>query len=177
MNNLLILISVLLFSVDVSAVKTEKGTLRINAVVRNNTCSVSSASQNIAIDMGAEATKLFYQAGTEARENPFDIILENCGPAATGVKASLTGSPHAADLTVFSLNNPQASVTAKNIGIAVYDMYGKRIEPGKDSGTYVLNGVGSNGTVLRFVARYISTAIPVTAGKADGSLIFTLTYD
>lgn len=177
MNNIFIVLCFLLVSLSASAAKTEKGSLKVKAIVRNNTCSVASVSQNIRIDMGIEATKLFYQTGVEARDNPFNIVLENCGPAAKGVKASLSGVAHPSDSSVFILNNAQAPNTAKNVGIAVYDRYGKRIEPGKDSGTYVLNGAGSNGTGLRFVARYISTAMPVTAGKADGSLIFTLTYD
>lgn len=177
MNNILIALLLMFFSLNADAVKTDKGSLSVKAVVRNNTCSVSSASQNIVINMGVEATKIFYQTGTEARENPFDIILENCGPAATGVKASLSGRAHPDNSTVFMLDNPLAASTAKNIGIAVYDKYGKRIEPGKDSGTYALNGAASDGTGLRFVARYISTAMPATPGRADGSLTFTLTYD
>lgn len=177
MNNLLIAICALVFSLHAFAAKTEKGSLKVRTVVRNNTCSVSSASQTIAINMGAEATKLFYRAGVEARDNPFDIILENCGPAAKGVKASLTGKPHPADPSVFEINNPQAAGSSKNVGITVYDKDGKRVQPGKTSGTYLLNGAASNGTGLRFVARYISTAMPVTAGRADGIMTFTLTYD
>jgi major type 1 subunit fimbrin (pilin) len=177
MNNILIAFCVLLFSLNAEAVKTDNASLIVTATVRNNTCSVSSDSQMIIINMGFEATKFFYQTGVEARDNPFYIILENCGASASGVKASLTGSAHPANPSVFMLDNPQDVSTAKNIGIKVYDKSGKPVKPGGNSDTYVLNGADSNLTGLRFVARYISTAIPVTPGRADGSLTFTLTYD
>ncbi|MGE6178852.1 fimbrial protein [Aeromonas salmonicida] len=177
MNNITLACCLLLISCQVSALKTEKGSLTVKAVVRNNTCAVAAASQNIVINMGAEATKLFYQSGVEARDNPFDILLENCGPAAKGVTVMLTGTAHSVDRSVFALNNPQAASTAKNIGIALYDIEGKLVEPGNVSSGYPLNGELSNGTGLRFVARYRSTGMPVTAGRAGGSLTFTLTYD
>lgn len=177
MNNILIALVSLLVIFPVSAAKQETGQLKVSAVVRNNTCSVSAASQNVVIDMGAEATKLFYQKGVEARDNPFDIILEKCGPAATGVTASLTGNAHPADASLFALNNQAAPATAKNIGVAIYDKDNKRVAPGKKSSTYMLKGELSNGSGLRFVARYASTAAQVTAGRADSSMTFILTYD
>ncbi|WP_447884806.1 fimbrial protein [Serratia fonticola] len=176
MNNIFIVLTVLL-SLPVFAAKTDNGQLKVKAVVKDNTCSVSAASQNIVIDMGVETTKLFYQKGVEARDNPFDIILENCGPVAKGVKASLTGNAHPADTSLFALNNPMASSTAKNVGIAIYDKDDKRVAPGKVSATYVLKGPLSNGSGLRFVARYASTAASVTPGTANSSLTFILTYD
>ena len=177
MNKRLFACFALLLSLPVHSAKTENGQLEVSAVIRNNTCSVAAASQNIVLNMGAEATKLFYQSGVAARENPFDIILENCGPIATGVRATLRGNAHAANSTLFALNSPLSPTTARNIGIAVYDQNGTRVEPGNTSGTYTLNGPLSDGIGLRFVARYVSTATPVIAGRADGSMTFTLTYD
>lgn len=177
MNKVTLVCLLLLVSFQASALKTDRGSLTVKAVVRNNTCAVAATSQNITINMGAEATKLFYKVGIEARENPFDIILENCGPAAKGVKATLTGNAHPANRSLFSLNNPLAASSAKNIGIAVYDVEGTRVEPGNASAVYLLNGQFSNGKGLRFVARYVSTAMPVIAGRAAGTLTFTLAYD
>ena len=177
MNKVTLVLLLLSVSFQASATKKVQGSLTVKAVVRNNTCAVAAASQNITINMGAEATKLFYEVGIEARENPFDIILEHCGSAAKGVKATLSGKAHPANPSLFSLNNPEVASSAKNIGIAVYDVKGKRVEPGKVSAAYVLDGELSNGNGLRFVARYVSTARPVIAGRAAGSLTFTLTYD
>ncbi|MGK3160217.1 fimbrial protein [Enterobacter kobei] len=177
MNRLLFAFFAILLSLPVHSAKTENGELKVRAVIRNNTCSVAAASHNIVLNMGAEATKIFYQPGVAARENPFDIILENCGPIATGVRATLSGNAHAANSTLFALNSPLAPTTARNIGIAVYDQNGTLVGPGNTSGTYALNGQLSNGLGLRFVARYVSTATPVIAGRANGSMTFTLTYD
>lgn len=177
MNKLFLAFFALLLSLPAHSAKTESGELKVRAVIRNNTCSVSAVSQNIVLNMGAEATKLFYETGVAARENPFDIILENCGPIATGVRATLSGNAHPANSTLFALNSPLAPTTARNIGIAVYDQSGTRVGPGNTSGTYTLNGQLSDGIGLRFIARYVSTAVPVVAGRADGSMLFTLTYD
>eukprot|EP00102_Acyrthosiphon_pisum_P027522 XP_016664732.1 PREDICTED: protein FimF-like [Acyrthosiphon pisum] len=127
MNRLLFALFALLLSLPAHSAKTESGELKVRAVIRNNTCSVSAVSQNIVLNMGAEATKLFYETGVAARENPFDIILENCGPIATGVRATLSGNAHAANSTLFALSSPLSPTTARNIGIAVYDQNGTRV--------------------------------------------------
>src|SRR5690606_39987981 len=139
----------ILLSLPVHSAKTENGELKVRAVIRNNTCSVAAASHNIVLNMGAEATKIFYQPGVAARENPFDIILENCGPIATGVRATLSGNAHTANSTLFALNSPLDPTTARNIGIAVYDQNGMHVGPGNTSATYALRSeerrVGKDG--------------------------------
>lgn len=174
MNKWLIALGALSLSMHSMAVKTQ-GKLNVSAVIRDNTCELSAASTNIVVTMGTLSSKQFFRQGAVGHDNPFKITLEKCGSLANNVSVKFDGTAATADKDLFALDNPDASSTAKNVGIAIIDSNDSRVLPGKYTTSY--SGLNNKGKTLNFKARYVSTAFPVKAGKAGATLNFTMAYD
>lgn len=178
MNKWLISCGLLALSLGAEAAKTERGQLKVSAVIRNNTCELSAASVNIIVNMGTFSGKDFYQPGITGTDSPFTITLEKCGDVAANVSVRFDGTAHPANGELFALDNAAGTTTARNLGIAIIDAErNKPVLPGRETDKYALNGLSTTVRPLSFIARYVSTAFPVTAGRADASVNFTMTYD
>lgn len=149
------------------------GTINITGNITDNTCTVSPDSQNFTVDMGNVASKQFYQAGDATNYQPFDIYLEKCGAAASGVTVSFTGPTDSLNPDLLQLNGGTSA--ASGIGLGIYNQDKSLISIGKESEQTTLTPNEATVT-LSFYARYVADGASVTAGAANTSATFKLTY-
>ncbi|MCP1205607.1 type 1 fimbrial protein [Pantoea sp. B550] len=168
LNRKLALIAILFSG---SALSASEVTVNINGNISSNTCEVDTASSKLTVQMGMIATNTFSQTGAASPSVPFDIKLVDCGADASSVSVTFTGTGDSTNGDLVAV----ASGGATGLGIALYDYQGKQIAVNKASNAVTLNANADN--TLNFSAAYVSTAPNVTAGAADGSATFSLTYE
>lgn len=142
-------------------------------------CAVDMSSMNQTIQMGQVRTASFATTGATSAAVPFDIKLTGCDTA-------LIGSPAAPQTVavsfvgVASSTNPNALAisggagTATGIGIQIRDSSGTPVRMDGTPGT--AHEIDRTTMSIPFQASYISTAAAVTAGTANATATFALTY-
>ncbi|ASM19672.1 fimbrial protein [Serratia marcescens] len=157
-----------------SPVWADLGTVNIymRATLVSNACSVSTDSINKTVNLGVWATKQFVETPAPVPLVRFTINLEDCGPAASGVKLSWNGTAHASNNELFALTSGS---TATNVGVELLDWNRKRIAPGYTTPAYGLTANASS-VSIPFYARYMRAGGAVTAGTANSMATFTLDY-
>lgn len=146
--------------------------LYMRATLISNACSVSTDSVNKTVNLGVWATKQFVETPTPVPLVRFTVNLEDCGPAASGVRLTWNGTAHASNDKLFALT---AGSTAKNVGVELQDWNHKRIPPGYITPAYGLTASTSR-VSIPFYARYVRAGGAVTAGTANSMATFTLEY-
>ncbi|MCW7649164.1 type 1 fimbrial protein [Serratia bockelmannii] len=144
--------------------------MRANLV--SSACSVSADSINKTVNLGVWATRQFVETPTPVPLVRFTINLEDCGPAASGVKLSWNGTAHVSNNELFALTSGSS---ATNVGVELLDWNRKRIAPGYTTPAYGLTANASN-VSIPFYARYVRAGGVVTAGTANSMATFTLEY-
>lgn len=148
----------------------------INLVMRanliSNACSVSTDSVNKTVNLGIWATKQFVETPAPVPLVRFTVNLEDCGPAASGVRVSWNGTAHASNNDLFALTSGS---TATNVGVELQDRNHKRIPPGFITPVYEVMASASR-VSIPFYARYVRAGGAVTAGTANSMATFTLEY-
>jgi len=136
-------------------------------------CSVRNA--RIVVPMGNIKTTEFSGVGSSpaaSNTRAFDIpLLCDLG---TRVYVSLTGAAVSGTTGVLALDSAGSSGVASGVGIQVLSnnvpvTFGKLSLVGTST-------TGPIGNIIPFQARYYQTAQTITAGKANSSATFTLTY-
>lgn len=146
--------------------------LRMTARLVSSACSVSTESVNKTVNLGVWATKQFAETPTPVPLVRFTVNLEDCGPAASGVRLTWNGTAHASNDKLFALT---AGSTAKNVGVELLDWNRKQIAPGYITPAYGLTASASR-VSIPFYARYVKAGGTVTAGTANSIATFTLEY-
>lgn len=145
--------------------------IRMTATLVANSCTVSSDSKAINVDMGRWASKQFAMS-RQGAPVPFSINLEDCGAGTSGVTLVFNGITDAVDNTLLAINGTDA---AKNIGIAILDGKKNRLPVGKASEVYSI-AANEKRIPLQFFGQYVATSLPVTPGTANADATFTLEY-
>ncbi|EQA1667118.1 fimbrial protein [Enterobacter bugandensis] len=146
--------------------------LYMRATLVSNACSVSTNSINKTVNLGVWAAKQFIETPTPTALVRFTINLEDCGPAASGVKLSWSGTQNASNNELFALTSDSS---ATNVGVELLDWNHKRIAPGYTTPAYGLTA-NSSSVSIPFYARYVGSGGAVTAGTANSMATFTLDY-
>lgn len=167
------------------------GTVNFNGQIVDSPCSIDPSSENIIVPMGTVSrTVLNGAAGKKSTPSKFRILLTNCGASAKGATVTFTGKSDGKVTDNLAINNagqvgsagdptstpPTASsgvVAATGVSIELGDSAGTKIPVGSASKAYVL-GVGDN--PLQFQAAYVSTGATVTAGPANSTAQFVVSY-
>lgn len=146
--------------------------LYMRATLVANTCSVSANSINKTVNLGVWAIKQFVETPTLAPPVSFTVNLEDCGPAASGIRVSWQGVSQPSNSELFALTSDS---TATNVGVELLDWNRHRIQPGATTPAY---GVTANASSVSipFYARYVRAGGSVTAGTANSMATFTLDY-
>lgn len=150
---------------------SEQGTINIMGDIHNNTCIVDTTELNV--DMGNVAAKQFYRLGNVPRPVRFSIGLKACGQEVTGVAVKFNGQSAIAGSPLVKLDATVGAATG--LGISIMDKNKTQIPVNNDSSVYPLVS-GNDTATLDFYAQYSAYAIPVTAGPANASVTFTMTY-
>lgn len=157
----------------VSGHVSAQGQVNITGNILSNTCTVSAGDVNKTVALGSVAGKQFTSVGSVSQAIPFSLTLENCGPSASGVAVTFTG---AADVNNGQLLATEGgNGTASGVGVAVLDSAHKLIPLNSASPVYGLVP-GQTTSVLQLYAEYMSVESGVTAGAANASATFQLTY-
>lgn len=164
--------SALLMSIASNA-NAHDGTVNISGTITDNTCTVSPDSKDFTVTMGNVASKQFYQAGDGTRYEPFTIHLEKCGGAANGVTVAFSGTKDSRNTDLLAI--PSGTGVASGMGIGIYNQDKSLIPVGSDSVQTKLTPNQASVSIV-FYARYIADGGAVTAGTANASATFTLTY-
>lgn len=146
--------------------------LYMRATLISNACSVSTDSVSKTVNLGVWATKQFVETPTPVPLVRFTVNLEDCGPAASGVRLTWNGTAHVSNNELFALTSGS---TATNVGVELQDWNHKRIPPGYITPAYGLTANASS-VIIPFYARYVRTGGSVTAGTANSMATFTLEY-
>ncbi|MGO4393822.1 fimbrial protein [Variovorax sp. M-6] len=138
-------------------------------------CTVDTGSRNISVPLGKVARSRFEGVGTTAGDKPFKIQL-NCQPgqnAQNFIYLRMDAQQDPATTAPGVLKITGGTGIAGGVGIQVLDAKAAPVTFGGE----VLVGPSKDGAyVLPYTARYYQTGSAVTAGRADGTATFTLSY-
>lgn len=164
------------------------------------TCDISLASSNMYVPMGTENMGRFSGPGTGAEWHDASITLVNCAQFLGNSSGGGSGGSFNGTTTTYSLTPNRAEVTLTPLNGIVSAANGvMKIDdhPQKASGIgiqlsttrstsgkidfnspvpYALPQDGSSTMTLPLYARYVQTESTVSAGKANGRLEYTITY-
>lgn len=144
--------------------------MAFNGNIKIASCTVDTGSTDQTVSLGTVGAAQFKTPGDKASPTQFAIKLGNCPPGTNGASVTFSGTGDSQDPTVLALDSDGAT----GVGIELSDVTGSKINLGTPSAFYGLVTSGSN--ILSFSARYVATAVPVTAGKGDATAQFTVNY-
>ncbi|KHA57341.1 hypothetical protein NM74_06895 [Aeromonas hydrophila] len=160
---------VLLFWGMAMSVSAQSIMIPITGYIGENSCSVSTASKDVVVDLGTVSTQEILNNG-QSKLFPFKIKLEECGTAAVAVKIKFTGSADNIMPGLFKVDDGGA----KGVAIEILSPNLSRLEPGKYGPALALTAGSEN--ILNFYARYNMTSTAIEAGAANAKTTFTLEY-
>ncbi len=143
--------------------------LRLKAEIIDQSCTVASDSQNINVPLGKWLTTSLVNVGDRTTSIPFSIQILDC--KAQAVSVSFVGPTDQTNTNYLALNN---TATAGNVAIEILDKDRQILPMGSFSTPE--NSGNSDSLELNFFANYISTRGQVTAGNADATANFVLSY-
>ncbi|CPR21579.1 fimbrial protein [Brenneria goodwinii] len=146
--------------------------MQLTVTVIANSCVVSQDSVNKTVDLGSWASKQFIGTQKSPEATPFQINLEDCAAAATGVQVTFSGTQDATDGTMLALSSDS---TATNLAVEILDKDRNQIPLGQASEVYALTANASSASLM-FYGRYVRTGAAVTPGSANADATFTLSY-
>lgn len=154
----------------VSSTMTASGTRMLTPA-----CSVDTGSRNISVQFGNVPLSSFGGPGSTSASRPFNIVL-HCRSGLDAQNAIYLRMDATADASnqpgVLQISQSGGGV-ATGVGIQVLDKNSTGVSFGDD----VPVGPSRDGSyTLAYIARYYQTAARVTAGSANGTATFTLTY-
>ena len=141
------------------------------AIIQNIACTVLNTSINV--PMGAVNSNQFSGVGSTAGEADFSIPLDCQNNARVNVTIAAGGGGELdTNLGVIGLDG--SSTNSEGIGIQIlYNNVGVVL-----NGEYFITQVSNPGLLyIPFTARYYQVSDSITAGTANGSATFTMTYN
>lgn len=159
---------------SVSSVFAAGGQVNFTGEIIDAGCDIVNTPSNpLNVNMGSVATTEFTGAGSTAAATKFVLQLKNCPATVTSASVKFDGTNVNGDTSVLALT-PQSGV-ATGVGIQLSDSANAVVPLFTASQAYALTPVQDNN--LEFVARYIATSSTVTAGPANASANFSVTYN
>ena len=154
-----------------SAVYAADGTINFTGNITDKACTVGIANSG-SVALGSVAATAFKQAGDTAAATNFTITLSACPEATKNATVTFDGTA--------SSNNKVIALTttsgvATNVGVGIYEADSSTAitlrEPAKQQAL-----TADTANVLTYVAKYVALGSGVTAGPANATTTFTVTY-
>lgn len=160
---------------------TSNGSVDFTGSIVNTPCAITSANQNLSVDLGQVKASSFTKKG-DVYNDPklINIVLSNCTvDATTPYKATVTFSGSGADtgktaLAVSSGSDTSGKAVATGVGIQILDGTNKVLNLDTASSSFNITKTEMN---LPFSAQYVSVADTVSPGLANGHADFTVSYN
>lgn len=174
MKKSIIAMSLAALSLGASAVYAADGTINFTGSVTTDACTVNTASATQTVALGSVNATSFKAAGDVASPTKFTIQLSSCPNTITKAAVRFDGTPNATDSRLLSLSSGQS---ATGLAVAIYEADGNTIIPLQTASTGITIDSGKTVNEMSYVAKYMSTAGSVTAGGANASTNFTISYN
>ncbi|EPT6973898.1 fimbrial protein [Cronobacter sakazakii] len=157
------------------AATTGEGQVNFTGEILDAGCEVvNSQSSPLAVDLGKISKTAFTGIGSTTNITSFVLQLKNCPETVTKASIKFGGTADTDNVDVLALTGGTGA--ASGVGIQLVDADGTPLNLYTASADYALEtGTATNN--LEFGARYIQTGATVTAGVANGSSTFTVTYN
>lgn len=164
-------------------VTVDGGKINFSGSIVATPCAVDSDSDGQTVKLGQVPANHFTAADMTTSPVPFTIKLTGCklnadtsGSAYTSAAITFRGTTVADKSSVLALASASGSgdTVATNVGIQILQSGKPLIIDGSSSATKQTLLAGSNS--LDFSAEYIATSASVTAGSANSSIDFQVTY-
>ena len=149
------------------------GSITIDGLIEDNSCTVAQESVDQSVTLGDIASRQLRQAGDSSLPVAFSIDLQNCGSGTTGVEITFTGDADDANPSLLALTKDSGS--ASGLGITIKDDRSTPIPLNQASRTYTIDPTQADNR-LTFYAQYTATSSEVTAGTANATATFTMTW-
>lgn len=145
--------------------------INFRGMVKQSSCDVDSASQNMQVNMGQVKVNQFTGPGSVVNQKQFTLSLSNCQNVES-VDIYMTGQPDAINPDYFALTN--VSDAADGVALLITTVSGQRHSP---RGNIVNNPINyASVKQLHYVASYVQTKNAVQTGKANSIADFTIVY-
>ncbi|MFG1173978.1 fimbrial protein [Erwiniaceae bacterium CAU 1747] len=165
----------LLSGISTVVAQAADSTITITGNVIDNTCRVSTASQDFTVDLQKYSTKRFFKQGSASEMVPFSLIFTSCGSAATGVRVGFNGVTLASDNTL--LKNDAAVNAAGGMGIQILNADKNVIVVNQETNSIDWSPVNAGSpSTINFYARMVANDYPVTAGLVRATATMTLEF-
>lgn len=138
--------------------------------ITGNTCTVSSESESIDVDLGVTSSRTFAAVDDIGPKKTFSIKLTDCDSSFSGVKVMFDGTTDDDNQNYLKLNDGGSS----GLAIQILDESNNVLPLKSWSSTYGSSSITSLDII--FYARYVATNIPVTSGSANAVMTFLLEY-
>ncbi|MBV6694000.1 fimbrial protein [Serratia quinivorans] len=173
------LIALALFAGSVSVVQAADGTIKFTGNVTETACEVQS---DASVALGNIQKSAFLSgAGATAGATRFTITLTNCPISTTSATVKFDGTANSTNSSLLALNTGS---TAKGLGVALFEADGSTPIPLATASNAITLATTTgadesavNRATATYVAKYMSTAAAVTAGTADATTNFTVSYN
>ncbi len=150
------------------------GKINFTGTILDSACTVNTGTATQTVDLGQIPKSSFSAKGDVAAATRFTIVLDNCPTAVKTASVKFDGTADANDTSILALSSGQ---TAKGVGVALYEKDGVTPIPlATLSKSLTLDTTASYSNQMAFVAKYKATEATVTAGTANASSDFTITY-
>lgn len=144
--------------------------IHVMGMLYGNTCTLSTDSKNININLGHNSQRQFLAIGAVSQiKTPFYIRLEECGPTFKGAKITFSGEVNNSDDRYLKTDGE-----ASGLAISILDKNSKVIPLNTAITTYSLSG--ANRVDMLFYARLVATNLPVTPGNVTGIATYMVEY-
>jgi len=164
---IILIFFIILFSAEASPAERQLGSVNMtfSATVKSYSCKIESIPP---VSLRDWSVRSFQHTGARTSPVYFTFNMQGCPPEET-ISVSFSGEKMSQD-GLIALDNTS---TAKGVAVEIRDSGEKKVTPGaKYNANTDVRGV----TTLTFSARYVSTSSMVTAGTADASVEYTVTY-
>ncbi|MGO3740634.1 fimbrial protein [Kerstersia sp.] len=138
--------------------------------ITTSPCSIGGNSASINVPLGDISNNIFSAVGVKSPVRNFDIVLSGCDTSTLDTATFLFESVNGSGV-LLPLDNTS---TADGVAIGLRPVGGQPVEFGNTTGIAFQLHDGDNR--LQFEAYYESTAAAVTAGTANSSATYTVTY-
>lgn len=149
------------------------GNMRFQGKIIAEACSLALSDRQMTVDMGQLSSNRFHAAGEYGDPVGFDIHLQDCSTVVSqrvGISFYGVSDIHEPEL----LSVEEENDASDGIAIALFNESGELVKLNQPPENWVHLTRGDMN--LHMQARYKATHYPVTGGKANGQVWFSLTY-
>lgn len=155
-----------------TAVLADSAGVNISGRIMSSACE--PAINPMTVPLGAVASSALKSKGSTASTTAFQLQLKNCPAEISQIKVQFDGTPDASDSNILALAGGSGSATG--VAVQLLSAAGILLPLGQPSPLMAIKGGSGSVNNLGFIARYIATSDSVTAGSANASATFTISY-